>query len=328
MIRRNPLSAGTNHSEPLHQASFTAMKGIDNSKAVTVPNVVQNIENLVVNTDGSLSIRHPIVFKRTYDLNELHAEKIIPLHVPDAVLIVYTEDDSTYIAVLKDDDYCSVEFRAERLDYSSDVVLGVANKPSTKAYDVTNLLDLRNVGSVRTNTSTVLNNVTVNLNNPLVKDILFDSDLNTEDNVTNVFRYVQFTVEDDVFKMTVKTPEVNTLDSGSEFVLNSNLTLDYPYATRDTYNSSYVSINGILPYIYCQNEDTPSDIYEEGDVPDDTYSYEHTYDTSYYSDVLPPTSPLLVEFLGNTSMFADTDYAFFNRGGVIRIWLNSFNTAE
>lgn len=258
MIRRNPLSAGTNHSEPLYQASFTAMKGIDATKAITVPNVVQNMENLDVNTDGSVSVRKPLILKKSYttyiDGRLYSASQIIKLYDSYFSLVVYTDGTDQYVSIV-DSDGLTWKVRLCVESYSTGYPIPMGG--AVHYLRTTDAFRILPNSAVNTASSTVLS-AKVNLqslNNAPVPEL-------DPVYVTQAPRYLQITKTNDsepIFTITVKHPEVNTLTSGAEFVQNPNLTLDNMYATRDVYKSNYIAIEGIVPYLYCESEGVPAE---------------------------------------------------------------------
>lgn len=343
MIRRNPLSAGTNHSEPLYQASFTAMKGVDSSKAVTVPNVVNRLENLIVNSDGSVSVRKPLIVKKecvsVINDKRLSANTVIPLYTSEYSAVVYLDGARTYLSIENDLGECSrILFYGEPVDYSNPFTIRVNTvADSVFVYDVSDLFDLSAVNYINVSSKTVLGNVTVNLFNSLVSPWMYNPDIQSELEATKSPRYLVIQKDDsDTFKITIKTSEINTLSPGSDLVLDPNLTLDTAYATRDMYDSSYTSIDGIAPYVYCSSKDVPSKV-DTHNVSEGTYSerFEHTFESksAYWQNILPPYNPLVIEFLSDMDAFSsaiasDSPEYFMRWGGVAKVWLNKFKFSD
>ena len=343
MIRRYTSGTGLSHSEPLHQASFTAVRGVDSSKAVTVPNVVNRLENLTVNSDGSVSVRKPLIVKKEYasDINgkRLSANAVIPLYTSGYSAVVYIDGTYTYLSIENGAGECSrIVFYGEPVDYSNPFTVRVTTVTDNAfIYDVSDLFDLSTVNYINVSSETILGNLTVNLFNDLVSPWMFNPDVQSEMDATKSPRYLVIKKDDsDTFKVTIKTSEINTLTSGSDLVLDPNLTLDTAYATRDMYDSSYTSIDGIVPYVYCSSDDVPSKV-DSHNISEGAYkeTFEHTFESksTYWQSILPPYNPLVIEFLSNMNVFSvamsanDSEY-FMRYGGAAKIWLNKFKFSD
>lgn len=338
-------SYNTNRPEPIQQGSLTAMRGIDYTKAITVDNVVQDMRNLTVNTDGSLSIRKPLIAKKHYTISvnskTISASKVIPLYDSSYTLIVYINGTQMFMAIEDTDgNAVPISFYGEYLDYSGTFTI-LSEVAITNVYNVTNLFDISNVQAINTSSSTVLGNVTVNLTNSRLSSHLYVPYMLDEEYTKNAPRYLSITksTASNSFTCTVKTPEVNTLSTGSSLTLDPNLTLDNPYAIRDMYNSRYVSIDGILPYTYCTDAKTPSNLSKfnkntESENLQSSDSYEPVY--SNLRNMLAPHNPILVDFVGNTNAFVNYAYKtsdadadtkrlnFHSTGGVCFVYFNKF----
>ena len=284
MIQRNPLNAAVSHSEPLHQASFTAMKGIDATKAITVPNVVNELTNLDVNDDGSVSIRKPLIFRRTFDAEVVAADttlslkcvNVIPLYTSEHVFILYEQGGTSFPKYWMSVESTRTTAESLRMElwyedtYTYDVYKrdwetlpsSVACSSDSKRfyYAIHNdFINFTNVSAVHTATATILGNCTVDLTNATVfskpdttgDSVVYDSKLLDIDYAKKAPRYMHVyrdAFRSNVFVLRVKTPEVNTLEKSSELPFKPNLVLDNPYAIRDEYDSSYVDITGVLMY--------------------------------------------------------------------------------
>lgn len=285
MIQRNPLNAAVSHSEPLHQASFTAMKGIDATKAITVPNVVNELTNLDVNDDGSVSIRKPLIFRRTFDAEviaagtalNLKCVNVIPLYTSEHVFVLYEqgvyENFPKYWVSIESTRATAESLRVE-LWYEDTYTYNiykrgwetlpnsVARSSDSKRYYYAiyaDFINFTNVSAVHTATATILGNCTVDLTNTTVfskpdtagESVMYDSkllDINYAKKAPRYMHVYRDAFRSDVFVLRVKTPEVNTLEKGSELPFKPNLVLDNPYAIRDEYDSSYVDVTGVLMY--------------------------------------------------------------------------------
>ena len=324
--------------EPLQQGSLTGMHGIDYTKPITANNVVNDMRNLTVNTDGTLSIRKPLIAKRTYTTKAYTtkactAVKVISLYDSEYTLVIY-ENNSFSIESVKKDVVTkhSVSFYCEKVDYSGTFeMLAVPNVNGV--YDVSGFMDVTNASGINTTSNTVLGNVTIDLTSTCFNDEnLYDESVIDAVSAKKAFRYVHITKENTIpvtFKLTIKVPEINTLNTGSSLILDPNLSLDYPYAIRDIYNSRYVSIDGILPYTHCKSKDEPTKTSTvSSEKCKSTVNTERSYSTMYtdITSAALPYNPTSIEFLVSTNAFTGyaDDYNFYRYGGIYRIWLNNF----
>ena len=333
MIRRNPLSAGTNHSEPLYQASFTAMKGVDSSKAVTVPNVVDIAENLNVNSDGSMSLRKPLIIKRAYKAMygavEFKATAVHRLYDGKHTLVCYTNANETVhlIDVLNTIDGTSVPVKFVFEQYSNSEGIQIDLPKSGNITEITDVLDLSSSEFVNMSTSTLCS-VRVNATNTRLTSIMFDADVLDYEYAKSLPRYAQITKSDGVFTILVKNPEMNTITTDTVRANDFNLTLDNAYSTRDVYNSNYAAIVGIQPYVYCASKDTPSKIdatyTEPSEHEDECVLSTPVRSRSMWDGALPPYNPLMIEPQIMLIQDSPATYYFNNNCGRIRISFNKF----
>lgn len=347
MINR---SYNADRPEPLQQGSLTGIRGVDYAKPITADNVVHDMCNLTVNTDGTLSVRKPLIANREYvitvDSVKITASNVIPLYDSAYTLIVYDAGSKRYVAIEDiERNALPITFYGEHLDNTGDFVI-LMPTVLDNVYDVSNLFNMTGVNALNTATSTVLGNSTVDLTNINVSKYLYEPNIIDEASAKAAPRYMHVTKSDSekAFKWTVKNPEPNTLSTGSDLILDPNLTLDSPYAIRDTYNSRYVSIDGILPYTYCENSDNPTHLPSINvDYAEKTLTDSATYSSglAFLKNVKPPHSPVLVELVGNYNAYVDNAYVsdvitrdpfagekardFHSKGGMCFIYFKKFN---
>ena len=84
MIKRK-ANRYTKNQESLQQNSFTAMRGIDSTKAPTQADTVLNACNLDVDYDGGLVLRKPLNFK------EFHGSYIDVVYMFDKTSKIYLD---------------------------------------------------------------------------------------------------------------------------------------------------------------------------------------------------------------------------------------------
>lgn len=334
--------------EPLQQGSLTGMRGIDYTKPITANNVVNDMRNLTVNTDGTLSIRKPLIARKEYVLNvdgkKITASKVIPLYDSAYTLVVYINGTQSYIAIENSaKTRFPILFYGERLDNTGDFEISLPTLTGN-VYDVAAVFNVTSVQPLNTSTSTILGNVTVDLTSAALREYLYVSNILDDASAKTAPRYLSVVKSESgtavTFKLIIKNSEPNTLSTGSTLVLDPNLTADYPYAIRDSYNSRYVSIDGILPYTYCKDADTPTNLpsvsvdYKEAKA-DLTMSYKSS--SQFLKNMVPPYNPMVMEFVGNWNAYVDNSYNsvsdsdagakirdFHSKGGMCFIYFKNF----
>jgi hypothetical protein len=223
---------------------------MDASRPVTDPNTVYDMENLVVNSDGSLSLRKPIT-----------ARTDIPIGVAkDARIVCQTHDPNLYIAIyensikLYDSSFKQITFRVDYTLYYSDSEsrsyayssLG-SDETATdeEGYYYTLKFDISSTDVLVLNTATLLTNVKVSRGD---YNTGFAPDKNP------VWRYIQI-YEDTValgtkvWVVKIVHPDVNILtESEEDYAIDANLLLDNAYAIRDRLAAPTPRIRGVLYY--------------------------------------------------------------------------------
>ena len=212
--------------EPLQQNSFTAMKGIDSSKAPTSPDTLLNAKNLDVDYDGGLVLRKPIVYKTIYSNNVLKAH----LMYDNTSTLLVTEKTlkvagaTTYV-------------------YKYTDIYGKTHSKNNSVVDA----DFTNCKLLNTSTSTLVTNVPVTLPQTS-KPALYNS--YTEP--SQQYRLFKIYKDSENWVIEMITPEPNSIQLG-DIPLDYNLTLNKPDAVRDNYYSSATTVTGILGYRVSNN---------------------------------------------------------------------------
>ena len=226
--------------EKLKQFAINSSNGVDGTKSVTDMGTVLDMENLTVNDDGSVSLRNPLL--------QLH---VAPYTVVGKPHVLYTERH--YIKFASNAPAFTVYTRDSFTKCSSVTIKGYTYYTRTEKIisqeDFDALVNLANATIINTSSSTIIGNCTINASVAARLDLI-DPKLFGDLSIT-LPRYLQLTeTAPNEFELKIITPEMNTLTtSESDIKLNPNMTLDNPYAVRDTYGSEVVQVSGILPYV-------------------------------------------------------------------------------
>ena len=103
MINRR-TQCGGNAVERLHQSGFAAPKGVDETASVLDTTHIAHSNNMVVNLDGSLSLRKPVVCLRNFSEPTYTDEKGVNQTVDASVIGIYSLFDDNYTLVVRKDD--------------------------------------------------------------------------------------------------------------------------------------------------------------------------------------------------------------------------------
>lgn len=233
----------TSHpQEALRQFSLNNSKGIDSTKSPTDFNTVSAAKNLVVNPDGSMSLRKPL----TYVDGTLRDRDILQYYLYDGyskLEVLVTQSFSSIGITGMDGTYQPIRVKCTTADGT------VLTRPPTHSVD--NLIFPQGTPEVvNLNSTTIVGNCAVDLKNFDGKDN-DGVDFSLYDSVKPLPRYLQirYAENDKVWDVTVKSPEVNTLTTAEgEIPLNPNLNLDNPTAVRDTYDAVVPTVKGIVAY--------------------------------------------------------------------------------
>lgn len=284
---RRPISP----QESLRQFALNSSKGVDSSKSPVDTSTICYSNNLIVNPDGSVSIRKPIKYVDS-GLKRQQASCAYYLY-DNASRLVFLGTEDPWICIL-DENGNAANIYVEHTGYTGKRVTishGMyADLFKNLPKSVTNL-----------NSTTILGGCDVYLSyfgEEAVDASLYDEEVpETFPRYVQIERTEEFKTSDNdapawIFR--VKDPEPNTLTAAEgEIPLNPNLNLDSPLTVRDEYLSTVPSIKGILAY-------THSDINADGklfpvtsgaDVPNIVYDSLKSYNTWNIPFVLFKNNP-------------------------------------
>lgn len=241
----------TQPQEKLKQFAINSSNGVDGTKPVTDMNTILDMENLTVNDDGSVSLRNPLL--------KLYAAPSTIVGNPN---ILYTErhyisfsNRTPVFTIFTRDTFSRCSVTIKGYTYYARTEITISQE------DFGALANLANATIINTSSSTIIGNCTINasvaaelglIDSKLFVDSPEDPSEDPFENLSITLpRYLQLTeTSTNVFELKIITPEMNTLTtSESDIKLNPNMTLDNPYAVRDTYGSEVVQVSGILPYV-------------------------------------------------------------------------------
>lgn len=229
--------------ENIRQFALNNSKGVDSTKSPTDFNTISAAKNLIVNPDGSMSLRKPLGY-----VNGSHADFSVTKHRlydGEHVLIVQHFEDGSYALCIQKDGVA----QAVKVTYTN--YLGESVSKTVSDGILTFIIPNGSVELLNFSTASSLGNCDVVLDFFKTNDTVDIVDPTLYDDTSTLPRYLQiyYAENDAVWTVTVKQPEVNTLTTAEgEVALNPNMTLDNPTAIRDTYNSSVPSIKGIVAY--------------------------------------------------------------------------------
>ena len=245
--------------EILKHLALNTGKGVDCTRPPTDVDTAEDMLNLVVNDDGSISPRKPIVQVSKYE----NTSFIKPLYSDGLCLALRTVDDSQCLQLLENGN--ALEFTLKYSDY-----LGMPHeypniskipKEVLQFYETTTDLG---VSVVNANTSSILGNLSIALDYfirsidpdavPHADPMLYDGDVTSLD--FKISRYFKIYKLENIWYFEVMTPEINVLNTAEGApALNPNTTLDNPYAVRDVYDATAPGASGILAYGYSRKTD-------------------------------------------------------------------------
>jgi hypothetical protein len=226
--------------ENLRQFSLNNSKGIDSSKAVTDVNTILHSKNLIVNPDGSLSLRKPIKEAGGIPLDKYRqADRVYYTHDPD-LYIVQGKHYPDSGGVSEPYDGISIHnANGKQLDFTFKytTVDGEEKTKTINALTTYSGIDFSESECIPLNTTTVLSGVK------------FSSSSMHISYSTLVYRYLQISVIGDTVEVVVVTPSDNVvLSSDISVPLSPNLLLDYAYALKDNYNAALPRCRCVLGY--------------------------------------------------------------------------------
>lgn len=283
--------------ESLKQFDITANKGIDVTASPTANGTYSYIENFDIAEDGSLELRKPMVLSRSFIKQTVYAPysdqhineyrtyriyRVFPTYDKDKLLLVYKCED--YPGEVHDDTgYWGISiYDRETGTYSAPVKfigylyatrkqIGV-DIPSVDGVGVVPI-NLSEANLTTTYTSCILTNckvctryTTPRYNLPALNIQHYVSFPDTSFDYENFVRHTPRNIQiyqNDAGEWLVKviSAEIpNLVSADGELPIDPRLAADNPYALRDTYNSPYPTVKGIVAYTYGRKN------------PDGTYS--------------------------------------------------------
>lgn len=229
--------------ENLRQFALNNSKGVDSTKSPTDFDTICRSNNLVVNPDGSMSLRKPIVYVK----NTSRFTGVKQYYLYDGVHKL--EVFNNVFKITKNGD--AVPVKVKYINTTGTEV--VKEYP----YSIDGLIIPNgNAEIVNLNSATIVGNCDVVLTE-LGADAV---DLNLYDDVTvsdtgalklSLPRYLRIYYSDTerVWIVQIQSPELNTISSAEgEISFNPNTTLDNMFALRDAYDVVVPSVKGILAY--------------------------------------------------------------------------------
>lgn len=235
--------------ENLRQFALNNSKGVDGTKSPTDLNTVSKSKNLIVNPDGSMSLRKPIELisgssvaagiKQYYLYDNVHK---LTVHPPSTDIFYHRISISEVDTV-----------RIKYTKYTGDVATLVYNHFIDGI-----IVPHGNVEVINLNSSSILGNCEIDfgaLADGLNPDLV-------DDTSSVLPRYIRITCTDtEGWVFEIISPELNKITvAEGDIAFNPNLILDSPTALRDTYNAVVPAIKGILAYV-------PTDIVNNEIVP-------------------------------------------------------------
>ena len=230
--------------ENLRQFSLNNSKGIDSSKAVTDVNTILHSKNLIVNPDGSLSLRKPIKEAGGIPLDKYRqADRVYYTHDPDLYIVqgthYYDSNDDGKV-----EPYGGISIHnanGEQLEFTFKytTVDGEEKTLRSNALTAYSGIDFSESKCIPLNTATVLSGVK-----------LSDERMHISYSVP-VYRYLQISKASDgtwEFRVVNPIPNRPSVSEDVSAPLDVNLLLDVPYALQDTFFATYPQIRGIYMY--------------------------------------------------------------------------------
>lgn len=229
--------------ERLREFSVNSSRGVDTTQAPVNSSTVSSTKNLIVNPDGSLSLRKPL--KHVYTAGEGYAYH----ELFDGTTLAYTTSgNGITFRILRDRNFNSVVPTAVR----------VGEDTKTFYKGVTGLLAASDISFINLNNSTIVAGANISTMYKTLNDKVYsviDPELYDKD-VAYVPRYLRIEKgiegqSSDGYTITVLIPEdVELTLSDSEPKLNPNLVLDNPYSISDSSSKGAASVKGIVAYAY------------------------------------------------------------------------------
>ena len=245
--------------ESLQQLSLNSSAGINCTRPHNDTKSIYASKNLVVNVDGSLSLRKPLILRTKFDVN---ITRVIPLP-NDSFIAVGTFDNVEGFLIL-DSSLKATRFRAVWHDvYGNERVNEVPKDTPIPL----SLLDIAECHVAGTANGVILSNCKLSRTAqelpgtrkdtlgdeyyPVFDTALYDDANSTSPRLVNVFYDSSLLMW--CVKVHIPTPtNYLTTDSGVE--ISRDTLLDNPFATRDSYNVAVPSVKAIRAYAYTAKE--------------------------------------------------------------------------
>lgn len=245
--------------ENLQQLSLNSSAGIDCTRPHNDTKSVYASKNLVVNTDGSLSLRKPLILRTKFDAN---ITRVIPL--PDDAFIAVGTFDNVEGFLILDSTLKSTRFRTIWYDvYGNERVNEVPKDTPVPS----SLLNVVECCVADTANGVILSNCALSRTAqefpgtrkdslgdeyyPVFDTALYDDPNGTAPRLVNVFYDSSLLVWCVKLHIPVPTNYLTT-DSGVE--ISRDALLDNPFAARDAYNVAVPSVKTIRAYAYTAKE--------------------------------------------------------------------------
>jgi hypothetical protein len=301
--RRAPRSAKP--AEQLQQLSLNNSLGIDATKAPTDVRSALSMKNFVVNLDGSLSLRKPVILKNNFGSS---VKKVIPLGTQGACLAIGTWNGVSGFLIL-DEELKSVPYTLVWHTYKDIRRTHAVGANVVFPESIINMLDCEYTS---TPTSTVFGNCLFKLSEvsfpgmestespvDLVNVSLYDSN---GDTVVVGYRLLQvYYAGVQGWTIQIVTPGTNvySVQDDASVTHPADALLDNPYAVRDVYGSSVPSVKLIRKYV-------PSSKQAGRAIPDGASSEpvdgQEVYDLNFGSTDSPSGSVSLPTMLDRRGM--------------------------
>ena len=231
--------------ENVRQFSLNNSKGVDSTKSPTDFNTVYSAKNLIVNPDGSMSLRKPITF-----VNDVSWEyRFTKVHY------LYNENyrlcrRDGYGFTICDASGRIQDFILKYTDTYKDIVSFSGQSAKEMLYDAVLLHDT-DYTVTNLNTSTILGGCVINPSKlpNFIDPELYDTEVSLE-----LPRYIRLhKPSDSDWIVEIVQPEINSISQTENGIpFNPNTTLDNPTALRDGYAMSVPNVKGILAYTYTE----------------------------------------------------------------------------
>lgn len=246
MIKRSSGKVSQSVVNAATSETVSAVLGIKTDAPVVNLESATDIVNFDVNSNGTLTLRDPIVYvespttalRHEYIFDNNHQLRITRINAttPRMEIILDTPDGQFLQVYLR---YTTIEGEVKDEIFTKNIVLNWEDCQFLHAAS-----------------STIIAKALVNLT--LLPEV-YNTDLMSIEQASSVFRYLNlfFDTDKNYWVMELLSPEVNTVLTASN-TFDANVALDNIYSVRDLYNYGKASVTGILPYMFKNTLQTPS----------------------------------------------------------------------